>query len=854
VSKRRSLSWLASWLALGTLAAQPWAGGTARAQAPAGAVPAAPPPAALPDSIGGVSDPPDALAADQLFHLSRHLLAGPTIAGATVAGQQKPRREQMLCARALLAPAVTLRPGDTELTRSLIELDTLLDDRAAAAQTLAEYCKLRPDDDVAQRDLILLRVQGLQTLEQRAAAFEAVLDDPAARALTPALRGRLAFYASECWHEAGNESRRFARLRQAAELDSTAKPVMQAILDLVAQRAGTPQELAVALGGVLGADPLDLTVRRQLADLLLSQAAYPAAARQYEVLENLGAAQGDPRYFDFYWKWSVCQAAGGLSQSALVSLAKLEALAAVQVAQPTTPPTTEPTTQPAEPATSLTLPQQRAVAVLRLAILSRSGAANLDPLEALRSRKNLFPTAADDPSPGAEFALWQLVLGSQPLDDQAMTALTATAQALGSRLRLIQGWQLLRRGQVEDSRRVFTDLGDREPFALYGLAETLKAAGQENLRKEQLARVIGAAPASVAAVLAAGDLAALHSLAAPTPQGAAAERVLRGLPRIVCEPNPQREPWITVAITTPKDQYRYLEPMTATVRLRNVSDVPLSLSDGGALPPRAALVLSEHLLSDDPRIAVALIPERMPPSILDLGRRLRLAPRETIEVPVRLDWTYFGRRLAEDPLTVSFGAQVVFDPLFQADGAVQPGPVGAVADLLEVHRSVPGMTPENLRNAVALRALVDQWEAALAGPAGPRRVQALAMMVRVSSRLPGNADLYRAARQEMSTHLGQAFGGLQPGEQVVVVSLLPPQALVPIFHEVHELAGRSDQPLVRMAYLATQVSDAGSALLTDALRSTNPQVHDYAQWMHDYLQAQADTAAGAAPPAPAGRP
>jgi hypothetical protein len=103
----------------------------------------------------------------------------------------------------------------------------------------------------------------------------------------------------------------------------------------------------------------------------------------------------------------------------------------------------------------------------------------------------------------------------------------------------------------------------------------------------------------------------------------------------------------------------------------------------------------------------------------------------------------------------------------------------------------------------------------------------------------------------MSARLGQSFPRLQPPQQAMLVALLVPQASVPfLFKEVNQLADRSDEPLVRMAYLTTQVAAADDPVLMHALHSTDAMVRQYAQW----LETCARAAKPAAEPAPAPQP
>ena len=103
---------------------------------------------------------PYQMVADQLVQSASFLLGG----------QATPRQDQYQRSAALLDLAVQLQSDDPEIWRLIIELAKQTGDSEREYQSLRQYCRLAPEDDAGQLELIIATLNNRQTLEQRVAA------------------------------------------------------------------------------------------------------------------------------------------------------------------------------------------------------------------------------------------------------------------------------------------------------------------------------------------------------------------------------------------------------------------------------------------------------------------------------------------------------------------------------------------------------------------------------------------------------------------------------------------------------------------------------------------------------------
>lgn len=223
---------------------------------------------------------PAGLIGDHLVRLSRLVLAA----------DQGARTDQVVRAKILLDLARQLQPNDAEILLLSAEVAQLIGDQPAYREALSRYCRQQPGDDAAQWQLIMALLAQHDSLETRVAAMTALLANAGAERYSVSLRSRLASYLAAVALEAGDHAAALAKVKQALKLDTSNVQAATIAYDVATARQASPEALGTALLLLVRTDPLNAAWRIKLADLLLAQGAYVAAAEQYSVAENLGAA------------------------------------------------------------------------------------------------------------------------------------------------------------------------------------------------------------------------------------------------------------------------------------------------------------------------------------------------------------------------------------------------------------------------------------------------------------------------------------------------------------------------------------------------------------------------------------
>jgi len=154
------------------------------------------------DPVLGPTASPQQLLADQYVLLTR----------AALQSRGEPVPAQFARAAILLDQAAALQPNDAEIWRLRLELARRMGDAAAELRSLEQIARLAPQDDVVQYQLILQRLIPMQTVEQRIAVVERMLNAAGAEQLSPALRSKLATYAAVGAREVGDGPRTGARV------------------------------------------------------------------------------------------------------------------------------------------------------------------------------------------------------------------------------------------------------------------------------------------------------------------------------------------------------------------------------------------------------------------------------------------------------------------------------------------------------------------------------------------------------------------------------------------------------------------------------------------------------------------
>jgi len=214
-------------------------------------------------------------------------------------------------------------------------------------------------------------------------------------------------------------------------------------------------------------------------------------------------------------------------------------------------------------------------------------------------------------------------------------------------------------------------------------------------------------------------------------------------------------------------------------------------------------------------------------AIADVGRRLTLRPGQAVTVNTRLSRSTLAALIdqhAYEPL--SFGTTAIVGPIALPSGALVAGPLGG-ADRAAVNQvwGVPA-TDQN----------IDRWMEDLDGDDPDDRYRAAALLAKAGSPVPG-AAADDEALQRIGEALNQHFRDWDARQRALMLLFLP--RIADDTHPVRpslDIAKRSDDPIVRVAYLVSQVRDPDDPAISAGLRHEDRTIRDFASAYQSLLR------------------
>ena len=788
-------------------------------------------------------------------------------------GTTELRDDQLETARILLELALEIFPKDLDAWRLRVDVARAAEDLEGQSAALDRYMMLAPDDDVAQLDAIRLKIQQEQSLDARVAKVARLIDGPQADQLSAALRSRLASYCAQAALEMGDSKAFKKRVTEALSLDQTNDEAARMMYEQIVNRRRHPNPRfeGAALMWWLKANPLSMEPRRKLAELLLGEAAYEAASKQFHVAQVSAA---EVLTDGFYYDWALCRAAIGDAANTDIALSILDAYEHRLIAtkrqevaagdEPNVPEDeAKALLDDAEPPVP-DLPLD--LELLRLAILHHSGRKMLAQGSYGRIQNALTLKHADDKRAGVDLAWLAAWLGpgvaSEKLDQLAVESGQDEVVAR------IRGWMALRDRNYVEARRIFEQLVGRDPFARYGLArcdleDPNQPPGRERLEYE----IVHRWPSSLTAMLAARDLASDEITVDPLPAGRWIIDKLDEWPVDLREPDPRRTPWTILNLEFEPKRFAPFQPILAKVILRNNSDVPLAFKPKGTIPSRLFLYVSPA--------QQGMILGTLPPIVVNVGRRLRIEPHESIELYSRIDRSDFGIGLVKRPGNiVGFNVTGILDPYPMSDGTVEVGLLGDKASEFDLRHIGAPFHIE----------IFEAWLKKLDEPNPTQRMVAIANLEGGTAKLFQQADynssvLEKARKAEeeeldaldageetegiillspaqkdelkdqsarvmqLNEWIGKAvierFGQMSRVEQAWTICFIPRTARsTELFGPVLDFARNSKDPLVRITYLAFHVSGPDAEAIADAKGEADPNISGFAKALQQRFESR----------------
>ena len=725
--------------------------------------------------------PVESVLADQLVILARRALAAVG----------DPREDQLVRAGILLDLSVGLNPGDAGVWRLQSELALRTGEVDRDVRALREYCRLMPDDDVAQLRLISHLLDGEQTLDGRSAMAKRLVDGRAAKRLPAGVRSRLAVMLAESAMEGMDVAGAAARVGQALSLDGTNRRAAEMAYQLAAGAGGGDLTgVGRALLGVVRADPLNSGARQALAQLLLATGVYESAADQFAVAWGTGAQQLDPSFF-FRWAWSISASGGHVEALNLLANYEFQLRARQQQAGAAT-----------QPGAAAAIPVD--LELLRLVIARRAGQSEVVLVTTERLREHYRQRIeAGDAQARFDWTWYALFFDLGPIVGADVDTVAEILGADHPATARVRGWYLIREGRLDEARGVLEGSAGVDPFAAYGMAV---ATPEEGGRARWLHHTLSLTRETTAGLLAVYELGGRHQ---PSAEGRALGKAIKGWPSQLSRPTPEPNRWARLRVEPDAKTYGYLDPIVVKVELYNPMSMELSLGSSATMPSRLFI----YTLTSKSGTA---LPE-FPPVVVDLGRAISLAPRETVTVDVRLDRTELGALLTSNPFdTLTIAATAVLDPRpSAATGKPAPGMLGARASMPIILRQGSKLHAKN----------VEHWIGLLGGESRSVRVRSMARLAKSLPAMIAGGPEVADLTEQIGDALVQYYHDSGVTSRALLVSLMDPVRRVRMLLEpIHESATRSDDVLIRVLYLATQVQDPASVHLTAGLRHSDPVV------------------------------
>lgn len=556
-------------------------------------------------------------------------------------------------------------PADTILLRRQIEAAWLAGRDADALGLTRDLLRLDPADEVSLLRVIASGIEGIQTIEERLDAYERLLGSDR---LSPAVRSRLALDAALLVRETGDEAHFVDLLATATELDSTHKAAAALALAYYEQAGADEVGRLEMLVNLLMADPVDPNVHDRIARLLARGGAFEQAIRFHDhhqqllmMAGNAPSVEATLRRFRLRW---LAEGPSGLAEElelpVLQERARLEEALKLMVQRGQS-------IEGAQKPSDIVPPPESAL--LRMLVADAEG----NPTAASRASEDLRTATAQ--------RLQQLLLAAQGDQMRARrVALLATGIRAESALSMVLAgvqFELVRadlRQAMEAMDRAMADelmLGEIDPQEVAparaqlelvaALISTIDAVGTpeaderlEDLRARMVEQRVEMAPlAYVHALLVHGRTAeALPLLRGlmredpgsmwgawahqkmvdlgvplPFPSAQGLDSVARAVPPWLDRMMEKPENFMELTVRTATLEEHAMGMTRLRVMLRNNSPIPLAV--GPNAPINTRILLSPVLDADMDRLPQLAIPE-----VASVDTRLRLMPRERLEIDV----------------------------------------------------------------------------------------------------------------------------------------------------------------------------------------------------------------------------
>ncbi len=736
----------------------------------------------------------------------------------------------------LVQLATDLDPDNAELWRALLEMIDSQDrpeDDELRRTVLENLVRLDPADDVVRLRQISASLAQHQTIKARIDAYQQLLWTSKPAQLGPAITSRLAFDLAMLLSRDDDVQGYAKWLGEAAAADPSNRSAVAAATGFFRLNVHDAFAEAELLTSLMLADPTDVVTETALAQLLLDHGAYAAADRIYRVTERTYDVSGSYSPDGMLADRAVAQWGRGKVQDALdtvrVRQGQADAVYRRSIRQQ------NPEMTRLELA-RLHSPVAATLATIRAAIHNRLGdddqvessmrgvrGAFAAEIDRLRATEDIDPkVVADRLRQAAWVFLW---LGGNV--DDAVGFLDAAKEVVVSDEGLDQttqarfdGWLAMRRGEVDQAIALLEPVAEDDVPAALGLALAHLKKGERREGARGLLRVARAQPGSLIGVWAGDLLAELIGRrlkpAELDPLATQLKALIDSVPLVFDRFPDEPTRAVSLRIVPAKDTFDPYEPIIVNLHITNHSPFPLAIDSGGPIRSRVILIPTIQIPRD-------LRYGQLTPIVVDIDRRLRLEPRQTLVIPVDLRRSQIGDLLNNaHPLRGALlRIRAVLNFWVPKQGVIRPALLGSEIEIQQPIR-VNGvrLTQGWLENAIGVA--ID-----------PDTADDLATMALLSRLVPGvapgqvNPNLVELVGDSVQA-LAEGYAKLDSISQAWLLGVVP---RINVIQPMLAMARKSDDKYVQISYLLFQVEDPADPMLDAGKRSDDPDVKYAAEFL-----------------------
>ncbi|MEE8155856.1 MAG: hypothetical protein V3T53_12965 [Phycisphaerales bacterium] len=739
----------------------------------------------------------------------------------------------------LVQRATDLDPDNAELWRAqleLIDLQERLEDDELRHTVLENLVRLDPEDDVVRLRQISASLAQHQTIKERIEAYQRLLSSQNPAQLGPAITSRLAFDLAMLFSREDDAQGYAKWLGEAVAADPSNRAAAAAATGFFRMNVQDAFAEAELLTSLMLADPADVVTKSTLAQLLLDHAAYAAADRIYRVTERTYEAGGSLSPNGMLADHAVARWGRGQVKDALLT---------IRVRQDQADTAFRRSVQQQNPELTrlelarLHAPVAATLATIRAAIHNRLGDDQVESsmrgvrgayeaeIERLRSTDDIDPRVVAD---RLRQAAWVFVWLGGNVDD-VVAFLEAAKQVLGDEdlsptaQARFDGWLALRLGEVDQAIVLLEPVAEDDAPAALGLALARLEKGERRDAARGLLRVARAQPGSLIGVWASDLLAELIDRrlqpAELDPLATQLKELIESVPLVYDRFPDQPTLAVSLRIVPAKDTFDPYEPVIVNLQITNHAPFPLAIDSGGPIRPRVILIPTIQIPRD-------LRVNKLAPIVVDIDRRLRLEPRQTLVIPVDLRRSHIDGLLnTVHPLRGALlKIRAVLNFWVPRQGVIRAGLLGSEIEIQQPIRV----------NGIRLNPV---WlEHALGVAIDPDSADDLATMALLSRLAPGldpniqvTPELIELL-QDSGQALAEGYAKLDPISQAWMLGVVP---RIVVMEPVLAMARKSTDKHVQISYLLFHVVDPADPMLDAAKRSDDPDVKYAAEFLESAM-------------------